>query len=534
MKCLHMDKKYVWVLILVSIACQRPAGEMAQVVHAPPRPIVPTILVDSGAIAFDSSLVLRYQNPLLLAFYRASGFQTVWQKKSYRSYFLRHFNAAATDGLDPNDYTIQKLNEFEAQQQLTQEQRVAYDLLLTASLQTYLTHLRIGKLDPKQLYPNWDIQKPPFDVNMILSKALKEHQIESLIAQSTPRSAVYQQLKQALQLLETFTNRKFPPLSYVRTIVPKDTSFQMRNIKKRLYYWKDAKILDTVKNYYNPALVPAVKHFQRRHGLTPDGIIGEGTLHALSYDKSERKKQIIANMERWRWYDLIPEQDYLLINIPDFKLMVVENQDTALVHKVVVGTVKRKTPILSSYLRTVVLNPTWTIPPTILKEDVVPAMKKNRRYLANKGIQIYDSNNQVVSPWAWNAAAPHNYRYVQGPGPNNTLGEMKILFPNNHSIYLHDTNHKNLFGLNNRSLSSGCIRVEKPLELAGYLLRHSENWSQEKIDSIVSTRITLNIKMEKKYHIHIWYWTAWSENGELQFRRDLYEYDQELYRKLRS
>lgn len=530
-----MNKNYLWLLLLVGIACQKPTGEIAQILNTPrPKPI-PTITVDSGSIAFDSTLVLAYHNPTLLTFYRATGFQTVWQKKSYRDYFLQHIKNATTEGLDPQAYDINTLEKMELKQRtLSNQERVTYDILLTAKIQSFLTHLRVGKLDPKQLYTNWDIQKPAFDVNRLLAQALKEQQITTVVAEATPKSAVYQQLKVALQVLETFPNRTFEKLVYVRTLVPKDTSFQMRTIKKRLLYWKDAKTIDTLKNYYSTATSTAVKQFQKRHGLTPDGIIGEGTLHALSFDKLDRKKQIIANMERWRWYDLIPEQDYLLINIPDFKLIVVENRDTAIVNKVVVGTIKRKTPVLSSYLRTVVLNPTWTIPPTILREDVVPAMKKNRRYLANKGIVIYDSNNQVVSPWAWNAATPHNYRYVQGPGPNNTLGEMKILFPNHHSIYLHDTNHKNLFGLNNRSLSSGCIRVEKPLELAGYLLRHSEHWPQEKIDSIIATRKTLHIKMEKKYQIHIWYWTAWSENGQLIFRRDLYEYDQELYRKLRS
>lgn len=530
-----MSVNYLWIFLIVGVACQRHTGEMAQVVEVQEPIIVPKIIVDSGAITFDSSLVLKYENPKLIAFYRATNFKTVWQKKKYREFFLNHFKNAASDGLDPKDYAVESLTDFENQENtLTNEQRIEYDILLTIKVQTFLTHLRAGKLDPKALYSDWDLPKPNFEVNTLLAKALEEHQIESAVEQATPNSIVYQQLKKALQLIDNYPNRTFAPLTFVRTLIPKDTSFQMRTIKKRLLYWKDAKTIDTVKNYYNATTVSAVKNFQKRHGLTPDGIIGKETLHALSFNKSERRKQIIANMERWRWYDLVPDQDFLLINIPDYKLIVVENQDTAQVHKVVVGTIKRKTPILTSFLRSIVLNPTWTIPPTILKEDVVPAMLRNRNYLANKGIIIYDSNNQVVSPYAWKASAPHQYRYVQGPGANNTLGEMKIMFPNRHSIYLHDTNNKNLFGRNNRSLSSGCIRVERPLELAGYLLNHSERWSQAKIDSIIETRKTKQVKIEKKYPIYIWYWTAWSENETLIFRRDLYNYDLELYNKLRS
>ena len=222
------------------------------------------------------------------------------------------------------------------------------------------------------------------------------------------------------------------------------------------------------------------------------------------------------------------------MNIPNYSLNVVENNDTTVVRKVVVGTIKRKTPILTSALKTIVFNPTWTVPPTILKEDIVPAMKRNRNYLKNKDIAIYDSTNKIVEPNQWNPNKPHNYRYVQSPGIWNSLGLIKILFPNSHSVYLHDTNHRNLFGMHNRSLSSGCVRVENPLELAQHLLNDPKNWSKEKIDSVITTKKTSTIKITKQYAIYLWYWTAWSENNKLIFRDDIYDLDRDLYARLRN
>jgi murein L,D-transpeptidase YcbB/YkuD len=182
----------------------------------------------------------------------------------------------------------------------------------------------------------------------------------------------------------------------------------------------------------------------------------------------------------------------------------------------------------------VVFNPTWTVPPTILKEDLIPEMMKNRNALKNKGIGIYDSKNNEIDPAKWNPNRPRGYRYVQKPGYYNALGVVKINFPNNRSVYLHDTNHRNLFERNNRSLSSGCVRIENPLELAQLLLDNPKKYSKEKMDSIVATKKTLFIGIKKRYAIYQWYWTAWSEDNKLLFRKDIYNLDADLYSKLRN
>ena len=533
-KSINMKQFYLLLIFLLLLSCNKQTDTSVKTIKAK-AVIIPKIKVDGNAIEIDSAVVLSFENQKLLEFYRATGFKTVWQSAILRKVVLKAIKDSYQEGLFPDDYKIKVLEALENKHALLKKKDlINYDLVLTLNTQLFLTHLKLGKLDPKKIYNNWDIERAPFDVNELLAESFAKKDFVATIDSCKPNSKVYNQLKKALELIEEFSDSDFSSIAFTDKIVANDTNPKIISIKKRLLFWNDLNSSDSLTAIYDSKTVAAMKRFQVRHGLAPDGVIGAGTIEALNFSKSSRKKQILANLERWRWFQMVPDEDYLVVNIPDYKLIVVENNDTTITQKVVVGTNKRKTPILNSYLKTVVLNPTWTIPPTILKEDVVPAMKRNRNYLSNKNIKIYDASNNVVSPENWNASKPHNYRYVQEPGPNNTLGEMKILFPNHHSIYLHDTNHRNLFGLNNRSLSSGCIRVEKPLELAGYFLNHSESWSKGKIDSVVATRKTHYVKIEKKYNLYIWYWTAWSLNGKLQFRKDIYDYDAALYEKLRT
>ena len=189
--------------------------------------------------------------------------------------------------------------------------------------------------------------------------------------------------------------------------------------------------------------------------------------------------------------------------------------------------------MLSFKLSYTVFNPTWTVPPTILKEDVIPATKKNWNYLESKNITVYDNNGNKVTSGQWIPSKAKSYRYVQSPGSYNSLGMVKIMFPNRFSVYLHDTNHRDYFVKSNRSLSSGCVRVDQPLELTATLLNDSINYNQEKIGEILKTGETKNVKFNKEILLHQWYWTAWSKNNQLIFRDDIYSLDEELYNKLK-
>jgi murein L,D-transpeptidase YcbB/YkuD len=297
-------------------------------------------------------------------------------------------------------------------------------------------------------------------------------------------------------------------------------------------YWKDMKSRDSLSAIYDSETNEAIKKFQFRHGLAADGVIGKGTVDALNFSKQKRKEQILANLERWKWFPKEMGDEYILVNIPDYKLIFVKDKDTMRTHKVIVGRDKRPTPVLSSRLSNVILNPTWTVPPTILREDVIPSIIRNRNYLAQTNIKVFDSNGNEVAANNWKLSSAKGYRYVQTPGTFNSLGMVKFSFPNRFSIYLHDTNHRDFFGKQKRSLSSGCVRVQNPLELAEYLLGDKSNWNTRKIAEILQSKKTKNIKIKNEVDIHILYWTAWSEKHTLIFRDDIYNLDAELYQKL--
>ena len=338
-------------------------------------------------------------------------------------------------------------------------------------------------------------------------------------------------------------------------------------------YWGDMKEKDTVLSLlYTKKTLEAVKSFQARHGLKPDGVIGRSTIDALNFSRNQRIEQVVANMERWRWFAHDFSNHYLLINIPDYNIVVVKGNDTMQSQRVVVGKDTRKTPILDSKISNINLNPNWTVPPTILKEDIYPDAIKNKGVFKKKGLVILDSKNNEVNPYTWKMEEANKYKYVQNPSRNNSLGSMKINFPNKYSVYLHDTNHRNFFSLTYRSLSSGCVRLEKPLEMATYILNDTTKWSLQKIKDttdinhyfalqkkkqleidkknakllaknpklIIPKKVfakpelkTIVIKVTDDILIHQLYWTAWETKGVLNFREDIYCLDADLYSKLR-
>lgn len=527
-----MKKIYSLVVICLFVGCKKESPKLTPIVK---KTVPAIILTDERKVEIDTAIIGTFKSETLKQFYVGSENQTVWGNLKKRTFVLSQLEESEKLGLEPEDYKISELKKFEKKiASLSDKDLASYDVLLTYNFEKYLNHLYKGKLNPKKLYTNWDLEEKEFDVNSVLIKGFNKNKLDSIVENIQPKTQIYKELLKALEIINTFPEDNIKTIESADKIVLNDTNPALINIKKRLLYWNDMTGKDSLSSIYNKKTFESIKRFQERHGLASDGVIGAGTISALNYSKESRKKQIIANLERWRWYPSELAENYFIINIPDYSLGVIESQDTTLVRNIVVGTNKRKTPIITSFLKTVVFNPTWTVPPTILKEDVVPAMKRNRNYLANKNITIYDTSGKVVNPVAWNENKPNNYRYVQSPGSDNSLGLMKILFPNHHSVYLHDTNHRNVFGRNNRSMSSGCVRVENPLELAQHILDVDGNWPQDRIDTIIASKKTMSFKITKKYALYQWYWTAWSKKNQLFFRADIYDLDSDLYAKLRN
>jgi len=487
--------------------------------------------IPSGSI---DSVALQKNKPLY-SFYKLNEFCSVWNTPEKRKTAAEAIAKSENEGLNPEDYQLAKILATEKRiDSLSEKEITDYDLLLTTSLEKYISDLSFGKLNPNKLYDDWDLKILKSDSHKNISDALQKDSLSTIIEKAKPNHILYKKLENALVLINQFPEDTLKTIEVIGNLKPNDSNEALILIKKRLAYWKDLKMPDSLTLLYDVETQNAVKKFQSRHGLQADGIIGKGTLAQLNISKDMRKKQIIANMERWRWFPKTMGEHYIIINIPEYKLHTVFKNDTTRTHNVIVGTSARKTPILSSKLSYAVFNPTWTVPPTILKEDIIPSMIKNRNYLKGKNITIYNSSGQEINPWSWNPANAKKYRYVQSPGTYNSLGMVKIIFPNNFSVYLHDTNHKEYFEKTDRSLSSGCVRVQDPLELTEYLLDDKKNWNLEKITETLKTEKTKNATFKSDIFIHQLYWTAWSEKGLLYFTTDIYDLDASLYMKLRQ
>lgn len=524
-------------------------------------------------IKIDSSYINSLKNNDLKKFYINNKYEIAWVSDKNRIDLLNELKSCKNEGLEPRNYNYSLLSQYEASfDKLNDSILVVYDLLLTQNAQLYFNHIHKGKLIPSEVYHDWSLPKKEFDCPEKLLNSLKGNNLTSTFEELKPQHIIYQKLKNSLQILT-----KFPDDKHIELVETKGKiAFNKKNkavyaIKKRLMFWNDLKFKDTITAVYDKETQEAMKKFQLRHGLYPDAVIGRATIDALNYTKSMRIEQVISNLERWRWFSNDFGLNYLLINIPDYQLVAIKDNDTMQKQKVVVGKESRRTPVLESKISNINLNPNWTVPPTILKEDIYPEAIKNPSVFRKKGLKIYDKNKKEVNPWSWKIEDAYKYKYVQAPSKNNSLGSMKINFPNKFSVYLHDTNHRDYFRFYYRALSSGCVRLEKPLEMAEYLIDDNEKWDLQTINDTTDINYyyklikikevklaqknakllaknptlviepkkfpkpelkTIVLPIENDVFIHQLYWTAWEENGELRFREDIYCLDHDVYAKL--
>ncbi len=530
-----MVKKYVAILFLFFISCQeRNAIQIAE--NASFSSFIS--FFKPNKIKIDSTLVLSYKDTLLHSFYRKNNYEVAWSNKEHRHFALNEMTNSIDEGLEPNDYFVSFLSKQETEfDSLSEVKKVRYDIELTRSFQRYIRHINQGKVDPYALYDDWDFGKKNTPVNRILFDCFNHNNFAEKIEQLKPQIKRYQQLKESLKKLNEYPDKTIEQVDPKEKFTLKSSSKLMVLIKKKLIYWGDLKRKDSaLSKVFDKETFAAVKRFQKRHGLRDDGVIGRSTIEALNYSRNQRIEQVIVNLERLRWLPDTLGNHYILVNLPNYYLTVYKNNDSILSHKVVVGKDTRKTPLLSSKLTNIILNPNWTVPPTILKEDVFPEAIRSRSAFSKRGLHIFDSKNREVSPWKWKMADAKRYKYVQNPSKNNSLGFIKINFSNRYAVYLHDTNHRNYFKYDYRALSSGCVRVENPLELGCYLLNDEENWSLEQIEEVTKKAKklkTTSIDLEEAIYVHFLYNTAWIENDVLQFREDIYCLDADLYSKLR-
>jgi murein L,D-transpeptidase YcbB/YkuD len=280
-------------------------------------------------------------------------------------------------------------------------------------------------------------------------------------------------------------------------------------------------------------LVASLEQFQQRHGMQANGKLDKKTRELLNVPPLQRIRQIALNMKRWRELPANLGDRYLWVNMTDYTLQLMNHGVRELEMKVIIGKTYRKTPALKESISTLVLNPSWNVPRRIGLYDILPQARKDQSYLTTRNIRVLESwSNPVEVPidtidWKNATARNFKYRFKQAPGDNNALGSVKFVIPNDMSIYLHDTSHPELFARHKRALSSGCVRVEKPMQLARALLKGKKSWSSARIDSQMESGATQYVKLPKPVPTYLAYLTAWVDKNQLiQFRDDVYKRDQ--------
>jgi murein L,D-transpeptidase YcbB/YkuD len=298
--------------------------------------------------------------------------------------------------------------------------------------------------------------------------------------------------------------------------------------------------VDGASDLFDEAVEEAVKRFQLSHGLFADGIVGARTLKALNVEASSRVRQIELNLERWRWLPQNLGNPYILVNIAGYGLEVVENEAPVLTMKIVVGTAYQKTPVFSGKMTYIEMNPYWNVPHSIATGETLGKIRKDpKAFFAKENMRVFRAgqNGEAADPDAidWSALSENNfpYRLRQEPGPRNPLGRIKFMFPNKHSVYLHDTSDPQLFGRERRGFSHGCIRIEKPMEMADFVMRGSREWPRSKIEAVLKTKETTVAYLPRPIPVHILYFTAWGNgDGTVHFLEDIYRRDERLDRAL--
>lgn len=478
---------------------------------------------------------------LLSRFYNLQDYQLVWSEDGLlTSNAFELINAliqADREGLNPQEYhltEIMAILEEIKNGKMDNHQLVDLDILLTDAYFTYGTHLLRGRIDCKNLFPEYG----NFDLVDILRDALAKDRIEESLQNLLPLQPAYGGLREALAWYRYISKMGgWPTIPAGPKLKKGDYGERVALLRKRLLVSGDLEERISHDEYlFDQSLENALKRFQLRHGLEVDGVVGDRTLEALNVPVEERICQLKLNMERFRWLPQDPGGRYIIVNIPDFVLKVIEKERPVLSMRVIVGKQDRQTPVFSDEMTHLVINPSWKIPENIFKNDILPKVRKDSGYLSDQNIRVFedwgDDAREIPSQLIdWDRVDPETFKYKlkQDPGPHNALGRLKFIFPNEYKVYLHDTPHQQLFADPLRTYSSGCIRIEKPIELAEYLLKDNPGWTGEDILAEIEKGEEKTIYLPEPVPVYLVYWTAWVDmDGMINFRDDIYERDKTL------
>jgi murein L,D-transpeptidase YcbB/YkuD len=450
---------------------------------------------------------------------------------------------AGKKGLDPQDYDADLLGrEFQALSagKASSDDLARFDVTLSVGLLRNISDLHIGKVNPKNLAFGLDIDPKKYDLAKLVAGAIESDRIRQVAEEAEPHYTQNRLLKEQLARYKALeADSSVGPVKIAAPLKPGAPLAEAAPLARWLVALGDLPALpDPLPTAYEGALVDGVKHFQGRHGLTPDGVIGVGTAQELAVPASQRVHQIELALERLRWVPSLEQGRVVFVNIPAFELWAfddVTTQNPSVAMRVVVGRAMRtQTPVFTGVMKTVVFAPYWNVPTSITRKEILPKLRKNPGYLAAQDMEIVSDGTPLpATPSNIAKLASGGAQLRQRPGPKNALGRVKFLFPNSNNVYLHDTPAQSVFDKTRRDFSHGCIRLSKPAALAEWVLRDQDGWNADRIAEEMARKTEKPVPLEKPVPVVIFYTTAIARrDGTIWFFDDLYGHDQELERAL--
>jgi murein L,D-transpeptidase YcbB/YkuD len=451
---------------------------------------------------------------------------------------------SAVMSLYAEDATLSKKIELEFK--ISQLYQAYTNYVYFGSINWGAFQARISNLMVNDVSTEWVLHRPKANPILMLENAALGASLAKELAAAAPTQYRYKALQEHLiKYREIEANNGWEKVELHAVLKKGQQANGVESLRERLRITGDYEACEKSleDNTYDTCLQKAVKKFQKRNGLTADGAVGSGTLKVLNKTIDERITTILLNLDRIKWLEARDSRLHIVINIPTFMLYFEENGKLIQTIRTVVGKPKNPTPIFSNLVKTIVLNPYWNLPKSIVQKEMIPKLLKNPNAMKKRNIEIrtgWGANASLVNPsaidWGQYLYSPHvPFRFAQLPGPKNALGKVKFLFPNKYAVYMHDTPAKKLFNRTKRAFSHGCIRLHKPRELLKTFAKYNSNVDFQKSQKILKGKKRASLTLKERVPIDVIYLTAWVDyDGKLQFRNDIYGYDEMQLKSFRK
>ena len=478
---------------------------------------------------------------MIQAYYQQNDYHLAWKNQAMLNRLFEGISYSFKLGLTPQDYHFTEIKQrLKSHKDNELKSRVQLDILMTDAFLRLAYHLRFGKVVAEELDQDWNLRRefmtadPLAKIKDVLDS---EKNLDQFLNQLTELGDLYDGLIKALaqyrQIQKEGGWQTIPQGPVIKADMQDERIPLIQSRLQLSGYLQQT----TDSDHYEAFIEEAVKRFQKFHSLDADGILGNDTLSQMNISVAQRINQIKANLERVRWIKHNLDDEFVLVNVAGFKVFYFRDNQLIWQAKAQVGTDYRKTPIFRDDIEYIAFNPTWTIPPTILSKDILPKLRKDADYLQKKNMNVIDSKGNIIDKDSinWSDMTIKNFPYMirQEPGPGNALGRVKMMFPNKHLVYLHDTPSKELFARTDRAFSSGCIRVERPFELVELLLNDKNKWHQSSFDQVLDSGKLQNVRLPKTVPVFLLYFTTIvDKEGQLTFYKDVYDRDEKIIKGL--